>query len=102
MEGGDGIRFECLRCGKVSRMERVETTQPRCASCGSGTGVVGDIGQGSRQDRLRRSRPGASPHDGVNFECLRCGAVTPLGAMEAIRPACQHCGSKDGVVVSDG
>ena len=97
------MRFECLRCGKVSRIERVESFQPRCSSCGAGTGVLGDIGQGTVEERLRRRNavPGQD-HDDVNFECLRCGTVTLVRKMEAARPACLHCGSRDGVVVDPG
>jgi transcription elongation factor Elf1 len=96
------VRFECLRCGKVSRIERVEAVAPRCSSCGSGTGVLGDIGQGTLEERLRRRSAPASPHDDVNFECLRCGTLTLVRRMEANRPVCLHCGSKDGVVVDPG
>lgn len=81
----------------------MEPVQPRCSKCGSGTGVLGDIGQGSLEDRLRRrNSPQAAGHDDVNFECLRCGAVTLMSKMEDKRPACIHCGSRDGVVVSGG
>jgi DNA-directed RNA polymerase subunit RPC12/RpoP len=94
------VRFECLRCGKVSRIERKEAVQPRCSNCGSGTGVLGDMGQGTAADRLRRASGSARPgHDGVNFECLRCGTVTLVREMEAAQPACLHCGSRDGVMV---
>jgi Zn finger protein HypA/HybF involved in hydrogenase expression len=102
MKGSD-VRFECLRCGQVSRIERAEAIQPRCSNCGSGTGVLGDIGQGTVNDRLRRmNAPPRSGQDDVNFECLRCGTVTLVKRMEAVRPACLHCGSKDGVVVDGG
>jgi Zn finger protein HypA/HybF involved in hydrogenase expression len=96
-------RFECLRCGKASGIARIEAPRPRCSVCGSGSGVLGDIGQGSAQDRLRRASA-ASPavHDNVNFECLRCGTVTGVGKMDVLQPACLHCGSKDGVVVDVG
>lgn len=100
VDGGSGMRFECLRCGKESRVEGVGAIQPRCASCGSGTGVLGDIGQGTRQAREGRRRSGAQNNDDVNFECLRCGVVTPVKQMEVARPACAHCGSRDGVVVN--
>jgi Zn finger protein HypA/HybF involved in hydrogenase expression len=97
------VRFECLRCGKVSRIERLEALQPRCSQCGSGTGVLGDIGQGTLEERLRRrSGPGGAHHDDINFECLRCGTVTLVRKMEVVRPGCVHCGSGDGVVVNGG
>jgi transcription elongation factor Elf1 len=97
------VRFECLRCGNVSRIERSEAVQARCSSCGSGTGVLGDIGQGTIEERLRRRRSPSGPvHDDVNFECLRCGTVTLLKEMQVAQPACTHCGSKDGVVVDAG
>ena len=103
MEQSGDVRFECLRCGKVSRIERVQSVAPRCSNCGSGTGVLGDIGQGTLEDRLRRRSERSGPvNDDVNFECLRCGTVTLVKNMEAVRPACLHCGSKDGVVVSPG
>jgi Zn finger protein HypA/HybF involved in hydrogenase expression len=97
------VRFECLRCGKVSQIERIEALQPRCAKCGSGTGVLGDIGQGSVQDRLRREGVTRDPgYDNVNFECLRCGTVTLVRKMAVVRPGCVHCGARDGVVVNGG
>ena len=97
------MRFECLRCGKVSRVDRMEAVQPRCSSCGSGSGVLGDIGQGTAADRMRRAgTPAHSGHDDVSFECLRCGTVTLVGKMQVMQPACIHCGSRDGVVVDAG
>ena len=99
-EANGEVRFECLKCGKVSRIERVEGIQPRCSSCGAGTGVVGDIGQGTFQDRLRRmSAERAEAGGDVSFECLRCGTVTRVPRVEVIRPGCAHCGSGDGVVL---
>lgn len=75
--------------------------EPRCARCGSGTGVLGDIGQGSREDRLRRKSPeAAAPDDDINFECLSCGEVTHVRRLKVMRPGCPHCGSRDGVVVN--
>lgn len=103
MDSSGNVRFECLRCGKVSRIERVKTVAPRCSSCGSGTGVLGDIGQGTVEERLRRrNAPPERITDDVDFECLRCGTVTLVRKMEAVRPACLHCGSKDGVLVDPG
>ena len=102
MDRSGEARFECLRCGRVSRIERIEALQPRCSKCGSGTGVLGDIGQGSVQDRLRRQNAPQAAQDDVNFECLRCGTVTLVRKMEIVRPGCVHCGSKDGVVVNGG
>ena len=97
------MRFECLRCGRVSRIVRADAFQPRCSSCGSGTGVLGDIGQGTLEERLRRRRAASeSVQEDVNFECLRCGTVTLVRKMGVVRPACLHCGSKDGVVVEGG
>jgi DNA-directed RNA polymerase subunit RPC12/RpoP len=97
------VRFECLRCGKISRIARIEAPPPRCSKCGSGTGVLGDIGQGTLQERLRRQNaPRGGDHDDVNFECLRCGTVTAVRKMEVVRPACLHCGSRDGVMVNGG
>lgn len=103
MDRSGDVRFECLRCGKISRIERIEALQPRCSQCGSGTGVLGDIGQGSMQDRLRRQdSPRDADYDNVNFECLRCGTVTLVKKMAVVRPCCLHCGSRDGVVVNGG
>jgi Zn finger protein HypA/HybF involved in hydrogenase expression len=97
------IRFECLRCGRVSRVEPIEALRPRCSKCGSGTGVLGDIGQGTLEERLRRrNAPRGADEKDINFECLSCGTVTLVRKMEAARPGCVHCGSKDGVVVSGG
>jgi Zn finger protein HypA/HybF involved in hydrogenase expression len=96
------IRFECLRCGKISPMERAETVQPKCGRCGSGTGVVGDIGQGTRAARQQRRdgrAPGSANMD-IRFECLRCGEVTTTPRVVTARPQCLHCGSRDGVLVS--
>lgn len=91
------VRFECLRCGKISPIERVKFTQPRCGRCGSGTGILGDIGQGTRAARVDRA--GARGAMDTRFECLRCGEITSVKDAIAPRPACQHCGSKAGVVV---
>jgi len=103
VDGNGNVRFECLRCGKVSRIGRTEAFRPRCSSCGSGTGVLGDIGQGTLEERLRRRRAASeSEADGANFECLSCGTITLLKKMETARPACTHCGSKDGVIVDGG
>ena len=103
MDRSGEVRFECLRCGKVSRVERIEALQPRCSQCGSGTGVLGDIGQGTVEDRLRRrNAPRSADYDNVNFDCLRCGTVTLVRKMEVVRPGCVHCGSRDGVVVNGG
>jgi len=103
VDGSEDARFECLRCGKVSRIERFKALQPRCSQCGSGTGVLGDIGQGTLEERLRRrSAPADAGHDDVNFECLRCGTVTLVRNMEVVRPGCAHCGSRDGVMVNGG
>ncbi len=77
----------------------METVQPECAKCGSRTGVLGDIGQGTRLARQLRSAAAKRPDDDVQFECLRCGEVTQVRKMRVLRPGCQHCGSKDGVVV---
>jgi transcription elongation factor Elf1 len=101
VNGSGEIRFECLRCGKVSRVEPIEALQPRCSKCGSGTGVLGDIGQGTLEQRLRRKNAqGGADHEDINFECLRCGTVTLVRKMEAVRPGCVYCGCRDGVVVS--
>jgi DNA-directed RNA polymerase subunit RPC12/RpoP len=73
--------------------------QPRCASCGSGTGVLGDIGQGTAEERMRRrASPGADSSREFIFECLRCGVTTDIRQAER-RPECGHCGSRSGVVV---
>lgn len=74
--------------------------EPRCGRCGSGTGVLGDIGQGTRASRGERGYgSGAKGEPDTRFECLRCGEVTTIKEMVAPRPHCQHCGSKAGVVV---
>jgi transcription elongation factor Elf1 len=93
-------RFECLRCGKVSPIERVESVQPKCGRCGSGTGVVGDIGQGSRASRQQRGY-GSEPRGAdTQFECLRCGEITAIQRVVTALPQCLHCGSRDGVVIA--
>ena len=98
-EDGGEVRFECLRCGQVSRIE-LQGARPHCERCGSGTGVLGDIGQGTAKERAdRRSGARASPGEDFNFECLRCGAITEVAQSETTRPACSHCGSKSGVIV---
>jgi DNA-directed RNA polymerase subunit RPC12/RpoP len=95
------IRFECLRCGRVSEVELqpVQPLQPKCARCGSGTGVLGDIGQGTPEERKRRQAAEGGA-EGINFECLHCGTVTEIRQKELTRPECPHCGSRSGVVVS--
>jgi Zn finger protein HypA/HybF involved in hydrogenase expression len=93
------IRFECLRCGKVSPVERIRSVQPKCARCGSGTGVLGDVGQGTAAARARRGiRNDRNEARDSQFECLRCGEVTVVENV-VMRPNCQYCGSRDGVVV---
>ena len=100
MEAARGdVQFECLRCGKVSRVERVRGIQPRCSTCGSHTGVLGDIGHGTVEDRLRRLSAAQSDTGNVTFECLRCGTVTQVVRLEIVSPGCAHCGSGDGVVL---
>ena len=93
------VRFECLRCGKISPIERVNFVQPRCARCGSGTGVLGDIGQGTRASRSERGYVAGAGTAATRFECLRCGEITSVHEAVAPRPACHHCGSKAGVIV---
>jgi Zn finger protein HypA/HybF involved in hydrogenase expression len=94
------VRFECLRCGKISPIERVKFMQPRCGRCGSGTGVLGDIGQGTPTSRGARGYgAGGKGKTDTWFECLRCGEITTIGGIIAPRPNCLHCGSKAGVVV---
>jgi Zn finger protein HypA/HybF involved in hydrogenase expression len=93
------VRFECLRCGKVSPIEGVKSIQPRCARCGSGTGVLGDIGQGTASSRRQRDYGSATkPGDPTRFECLRCGEVTTVRKI-TVQSRCPHCGAKDGVIV---
>jgi len=101
--GGGEIRFECLRCGKASEVERLQTVQPRCAKCGARTGVLGDIGQGSLTSRLRRNFRLGTGHDGdINFECLSCGETTRLEKIWVLQPKCTHCGATSGLVVESG
>ncbi len=97
------IRFECLQCGKTSLFgKKLQVTHPKCAKCGSMTGILGDIGQGSPGTRLRRNnREAGNPQRGATFECLICGHTAPLEAAEALRPKCLHCGALSGVVVGD-
>jgi Zn finger protein HypA/HybF involved in hydrogenase expression len=94
------IQFECLRCGRVSHVE-LESVDPSCSRCGSGTGVLGDIGQGTPEERLRRRAGAEGGAAGVNFECLQCGAVTEIRQQDLRRPECPHCGSRSGVVVNE-
>jgi Zn finger protein HypA/HybF involved in hydrogenase expression len=94
------IRFECLRCGKASKVEQLQTIQPRCGKCGAGTGVLGDIGQGSLTSRLRRGfRIGGDYPDDIKFECLTCGETTPVEKIYVLQPKCLYCGALSGLLV---
>ncbi len=97
------IRFECLRCGKASTVEKLQTLQPRCGKCGARTGVLGDIGQGSLTARLRRNFHIGTDHDGdINFECLECGESTTMEKIYVLQPRCLHCGAMSGLLVEGG
>jgi DNA-directed RNA polymerase subunit RPC12/RpoP len=95
------VRFECLRCGKISPIERVKFMQPRCGRCGSGTGVLGDIGQGTKSSRSERNYSSDRATADTRFECLRCGEITTIKEIVAPHPICLHCGSKAGVMVEE-
>ena len=94
------ISFECLHCGKASKVEKLQTLQPRCGKCGSGTGVIGDIGEGTLTSRLRRNfRIGGEYGKDPSFECLTCGESTKLETIYVLRPECSYCGAKSGLLV---
>lgn len=94
------VRFECLRCGEISPVERLETIRPRCARCGGATGVLGDIGQGTLTARLRRNfHIGADPAGDTKFECLTCGETTTLERIRVLQPKCLKCGAVSGLLV---
>ena len=100
LDAGGEVRFECLRCGKASKVEPLPTIQPRCGACGGGTGVLGDIGQGSLTSRLRRSFNIATEHAGdIRFECLTCGETTRVERIYVLQPKCLHCGAVSGLMV---
>jgi Zn finger protein HypA/HybF involved in hydrogenase expression len=95
-----GVRFECLGCGKDSKVERLQTIQPRCGKCGSVTGVIGDIGQGTLTARLRRNFRIGGDYDGeIKFECLTCGETTDVEKVIVLQPKCLHCGAVSGLLV---
>jgi Zn finger protein HypA/HybF involved in hydrogenase expression len=97
------VRFECLRCGKASKVEPLPTVQPRCGSCGGHTGVLGDIGQGSLTSRLRRKFNISAEHAGdIDFECLTCGQTSRVEKIYVLRPQCPHCGAVSGLLVEGG
>lgn len=103
LESPDDVRFECLGCGKASKVEKLQTIQPRCGKCGSGTGVIGDIGQGTLTSRLRRNfRIGGDYSGDITFECLRCGETTKVEKVYVLQPKCLHCGAVSGVLVEGG
>jgi Zn finger protein HypA/HybF involved in hydrogenase expression len=96
----NGIRFECLSCGKASSVERLQTIQPHCGKCGATTGVLGDIGQGTLTARLRRNfRIGGDYADDIKFECLTCGETTQVEKVYVLQPKCLHCGAVSGLLV---
>jgi Zn finger protein HypA/HybF involved in hydrogenase expression len=94
------IRFECLHCGKTSILDILRKAQPKCARCGSMTGVLGDIGQGTAAARRERSSTGAAGDraESVEFQCLSCGHATLLAKVDAPPPQCAHCGALSGVL----
>jgi len=94
------IRFECLHCGKASILEVLRRAQPKCARCGSMTGVLGDIGQGTAAARHERSTTGQAggPAASVEFQCLSCGHATLLPKVDTPPPKCAHCGALSGVL----
>jgi transcription elongation factor Elf1 len=101
--GGGGVRFECLRCGRASDVEPIQTVQPRCGACGGRTGVLGDIGQGTLTSRLRRNFRIGSAHAGdITFECLTCGETTRVEKVYVLQPKCLHCGAESGLLVEKG
>jgi Zn finger protein HypA/HybF involved in hydrogenase expression len=104
LESAGEARFECLRCGKASKVERIQTLRPQCGKCGSRTGVLGDIGQGTLTSRLRRSFNIGGDYAGdVPFECLSCGETTTVEKIDVLQPRCLHCGAVSGLLVeSDG
>ena len=97
------VRFECLRCGKASKVERIPTVHARCGACGGRTGVLGDIGQGTLTSRLRRNfNIGVEQAGDVTFECLTCGETTKVERIYVLQPKCLHCGAVSGLLVDDG
>jgi len=97
------VRFESLRCGKASKVEPVQTVQPRCGACGARTGVLGDIGQGTLTSRLRRNFSIGTGHAGdIDFECLSCGETTRVEKIYVLKPECLHCGATSGLLVEGG
>ena len=70
-----------------------------CVRCGSGTGVLGDIGQGTEEARRNRGYvAGGDRGEELEFECLVCGAKTGFMTRQ-VRPECLYCGCKDGVLI---
>jgi transcription elongation factor Elf1 len=103
LDDGDEIRFECLRCGRASKVEKLLTIRPRCGKCGGGTGVLGDIGQGTLTSRLRRNFNLGGDYGGdINFECLTCGETTVVEKTYVLQPKCQYCGAVSGLLVETG
>jgi Zn finger protein HypA/HybF involved in hydrogenase expression len=97
------MRFECLRCGKASEVEKLRTIRPRCGKCGSSTGILGDIGQGTLTSRLRRNfHIGVDHADDIDFECLSCGETTKVEKVLVLQPKCLHCGAISGLLVEGG
>ena len=100
LEPDGEIRFECLRCGKASKVEKMQTLRPQCGKCGSKTGVLGDIGQGTLTSRLRRNFNLGGDYAGdVPFECLTCGETTTVEKVTVLQPRCAYCGAASGLLV---
>ena len=93
--------FECLHCGKTSILENLHAKQPRCARCGSGSGVLGDIGQGTPEARRARAREAGQKAKElpINFECLSCGHSSEVTEADVPVPQCLHCGSYSGIII---
>jgi len=75
-------------------LQRIE---PTCTRCGSGTGVLGNIGQGPKNTRPNEQES-AQADQTMRFQCLTCGDVSTARVV-TFRPECQYCGSKSGVLV---
>ena len=103
MDSTGEVRFECLRCGKASKVQALQTVRPRCGKCGARTGVLGDIGQGTLTSRLRRNFNITADHAGdIDFECLACGETTKVEKVTVLEPKCLHCGAVSGLLVEGG
>ena len=79
--------FDCLRCAAVTK---VTSCPPKCAVCGSGTGVLAKSPHGAVRERDTKTLPPAGRPDAKNLlEALQQYARSP-GAAASPAPGNQE------------